>query len=534
MADALSRHVTHGQTPQMEKARADQVKNNAGGYTFQVSDTTRLNRFLTLGTDGGTYYVAERPLTRENAAFVTGLAEQNAPFLVNDTARISEAGRAPRNNPALFALAAAAGLGDTRYRQGALDVMPRVARTGTHFLTFVKYAEMFRGWGPQFTKGVANWFTSKTADDLAYQLLKYKQRDGWAMRDVMRLANSKGGLKSLATPEHRALFEYVMKGTFDADNLPALVDVAEQAHETRAVKDWVRLIASNRSLSHEMLPSEALAEADVWRAMIEHGTLPLTALLRNLARLTKLGVLAPMSVPTAVIEKLTNQDYITKSRIHPVNVLIAQRTYAAGYSRRGSSTWVPVPQVTDALDDMFYKAFGNVEPSGKSTLISLDVSGSMGSPAGDTGLSCREVTAAMSMVVAKTEPNYAIMGFSNTFVPLNISPRQRLDDVIRTINGLPFAGTDCSLPMLWAQQNNIAVDTFQVWTDNETWAGRMHPHEALKQYRRASGRDARMQVIGISATNFSIADPLDPGQLDVSGFDSAVPQLLAAHARGEV
>jgi 60 kDa SS-A/Ro ribonucleoprotein len=95
-------------------------------------------------------------------------------------------------------------------------------------------------------------------------------------------------------------------------------------------------------------------------------------------------------------------------------------------------------------------------------------------------------------------------------------------------------GTDCSLPMRWALQNNLAVDTFQVITDNETWAGQMHPHEALKQYRRQSGIEARLQVVAVSPTNFSIADPKDPGQLDVSGFDSAIPKLLADHSRGDL
>jgi 60 kDa SS-A/Ro ribonucleoprotein len=553
--DVFTRHVTPNATPQNEQARADQVVNNDGGYVFKVADKTRLNRFLTIGTEGGTYYQQEKALTRQNAAEVVRLAENSSPALIWDTVRVSQAGRAPRNNPALFALAAAAGLGNTAYRQQALDALPLVARTGTHFLTFCEYAQMFRGWGPQLCKGTANWFKRfnatgmdveqwqaghadaeahpKTIDDLAYQLLKYKQRDGWAMRDVMRLANSKNALKSGATPGQLALFDYVMKGEFNADLLPPIVDVAEQAHETRNTADWTRLIASNQSLSWEMLPSEALAEKDVWVALIECGNLPLGALLRNLGRLTRLGVIGPLNAFNKVVTaKLTSPQAVLGARIHPIAVLVALKTYGLGHGIKGKSTWTPNPQVMDALNDMFYLAFGNVVPSGKRTVIALDVSSSMGMNIADYPFTAREIAAAMALITAKTEPEYVITAFSNVFTPISISPSQRLDDVTRSVSGLNFGWTDMSLPMRWAQQQNIGVDTFQIWTDNEVNRSTMHPFEALRAYRQFSGINAKLQVCAVTPTEFSIADPTDPGMLDVSGFDAAVPNLLADHARG--
>lgn len=36
----------------------------------------------------------------------------------------------------------------------------------------------------------------------------------------------------------------------------------------------------------------------------------------------------------------------------------------------------------------------------------------------------------------------------------------------------------------------------------------------------------------MTASNVSIADPTDPGMLDVAGFDAAVPTLIADFARG--
>jgi 60 kDa SS-A/Ro ribonucleoprotein len=538
MPNVFKQHVTPGQTPQTEQARPEQVKNNAGGYTFKVSDNVALNRFLTIGTEGGTFYVNEKKLTRDNAALVIRMAEASRPELIDEVIAVSEAGRAPRNTPALFALAAAAGLGNVHYRQRALDALPRVARTGYHLLVWAEYIEMFRGWGPQLVKGVRKWYTSKSPEDLAYQLLKYKQREGWSQRDLLRLCARKSATKNYegGSAGHLALFEYVMKGDYTTGGvLPKLIDVAEQAHDTDRVSDWVRLIQGNRSLSWEMLPSGALASPAVWEALVAGGNLPMGALLRNLSRLTRLGVLAPMSSGNAlVLAKLRDQEQITKARIHPIAVLLALKTYALGHSIKGKSSWTPIPQVIDALNEMFYLAFGNVVPSGKRTVLAMDISGSMGFPIADYPFTAREIAAAMSMIVARTEPQYQFMGFSHQFIPLPISASQRLDDVVRTVSNLPFGGTDCSLPMLWAQQNQLAVDTFQVFTDNETWAGRMHPHEALAQYRKFSGIDARLQVVAVTPTDFSIADPKDAGTLDVSGFDSAVPSLLADHARGDI
>lgn len=541
MPDVFTKHA---EPRQSEPARPGQVKNNAGGYTFSVADETRLNRFLTIGTEGGTYYVDERKLTRDNAGVVARMAQAGNPALLRDAAAVSAAGRAPSNDQALFAVAAAAGLGPLDTKAAAFSTaLPQVARTGMHMLHFVKYAELHRGWGRLMVNGVRNWYLNQSVDDLAYQMLKYKSRDLWAQRDVLRLAMFKGTGRSQVPAEYLDLFAYIMKGTV-TENLPSLVYAAALAHGTRDVKDWVRLIEGNRSLSWEMLPSEALAHAQVWRALTEHGNLPAGALLRNLGRMTSLGAIKPLDIFTrTVCDVLTDPAVLKRARIHPLAVLIAIKTYAAGHGLRGKSSWSPVHQVTDALNEMFYASFGYVEPAGKRTLIALDVSGSMSSPHftpahaklyESTGLTPRDITAAMSMTVARTEPAWAITAFSHRIEQISVSPGQRLDDIIRAMDRVPMGGTDCSLPMLWAMQAKIPVDTFQVWTDNETWYGNVHPHRALEQYRQAMGIDARLQVCAAVATQFSIADPLDPRQLDVSGFDSAVPALLASHARGDV
>jgi 60 kDa SS-A/Ro ribonucleoprotein len=136
----------------------------------------------------------------------------------------------------------------------------------------------------------------------------------------------------------------------------------------------------------------------------------------------------------------------------------------------------------------------------------------------------------MALTIANTESNYAIFGFGTRFDPLNISPRMRLDTAMNNM-ALPFQGTDCALPMTYAKSTGMDVDAFVVITDNETWAGRIHPKQALDQYRQQTGIPAKLIVVGMTATNFTIADPNDKGMLDVVGFSTDTPSVIADFIR---
>ncbi|HET7231233.1 MAG TPA: TROVE domain-containing protein [Longimicrobium sp.] len=520
-----------------------QVPNSGGGFAWAVDRWGRLDRFLVLGTEGGTYYVGERELTVENAQAVAECIAEDGVRAVRRIAEISEAGRAPKNDPALFALAMAAGLGDEVTRAAALQALPRVARTGTHLLHWLRYMQAFRGWGRGVRRAVGRWYTARPARELAYQLLKYPQRDGWSHRDALRLAHPKP-----AGAEQGALLARAVTGA-----LPAGAPETEAVRLVRAVAElhanagmepgraaaWVRA----HRLTREMVPTHLLRHPVVWEALLEE--MPLTALIRNLATLTRVGVLAPGSDAVAkVVARITDAAALKRARVHPVQMLSALRTYASGRGVRGAGTWQPVAQVSDALDAAFYLAFGAVEPSGKRVMLALDVSGSMCSPVhGLQGISCREAGAAMALVTAATEPrhfftaftagNYPSMhaGFPSGLSTLDISPRQRLDDVVAKVSGLSFGGTDCALPMVEARKNGWKVDVFAVYTDSETWAGSIHPAQALRQYREAMGIAAKLVVVAMASNGFTIADPDDAGMLDVVGFDAATPALLADFAR---
>lgn len=154
-----------------------------------------------------------------------------------------------------------------------------------------------------------------------------------------------------------------------------------------------------------------------------------------------------------------------------------------------------------------------------------------GSFNGSPNLTAAEVAGVMALAVVKNQPNYWIGGFNTKMGELKITPNMRLDAVLKVMRCFDWGGTDCALPMLHAAQHNMKVDKFVTITDNELWAGNIQPVQALQDYRHKTGNPSKCVVIGTSASNFTIADPKDGGMLDIAGFDSAAPQIIATFGR---
>ena len=537
----------------------DMVENNAGGFVFKLDEWKQLERFLILGSEGGTYYVSEKKLTADNANKVLLLLKKDGVKVVEKAVEILKSGRAPRPDVAIFVLALAASKGDDATRKAALAAVPSALKTGTQLLKYVDTVNGLRGWGRGLKKAIQLWFKGRKNETLALQLVKYKQREGWSMKDVLRLAKPvpetevQGKLfgwtaknekaewaKAQVAPGDKAL-DFVW-ATEQAAQLKLVVEQAdtEQAKAILAeanqasVKKLIDLIVTYR-LPREALPTEALNKVEVWEALLQE--MPMTAMIRNLGTMSKVGLLKPLSAAEKLVfQRLTDAERIRGAKVHPIQILSALRTYSSGRGVRSAASWNVSTKVVEALDEAFELSFGAVEPAGTRHLLGLDVSGSMsgGEIAGVPGLSPSAATAALAVVAARTEPWTAIMGFDHGIRDLGVTARDSILDATKKVSINNNGGTDASLPMTWALQNKIEVDTFVVLTDSETWAGKIQPVQALEKYRQATGIGAKLIVVGMTSTGFTIADPDDAGMLDVVGFDGATPALMAKFAKGEI
>jgi 60 kDa SS-A/Ro ribonucleoprotein len=569
------------QTQAIPGREKDMAKNNAGGVTFTITPFQMLERFLILGSDQPTYYASAQKLTKDNAANVRAcLAEDVKEIGVSDAwkrtvdkiVEISVSGRAPKNAPALFALAVAStpAFSSPEIAQYATSQLSKVARTGTHLMHYADYVNGMRGWGRNLKNAFGNWLTGKNESQLAYQLAKYQNRDGWSTKDLLALAHAKtadarksallawarvGGVDALKiaaeswtrtskkgskynlTAEDIATRRGRFQSAYDlltGDSANRLISAMEAAKKATTVSEITKLIREG-GLTHEMIPTNFKTDPEVWDALLEK--MPLTAMVRNLGVMSKVGLLKPLSEASKiVVNRLHDQQYIQKSRVHPLQVMLAQGTYRQGHGFRGTSAWSPVPTVIDALEDAFYLAFANCVPTGKNIYIGIDVSGSMSWPSSmiqGTDITSAQAAAAMALVVARKEPNYAIYAFSTRMQEIGITAKDTIQSAMAKTSRMSAGGTDCALPILHAGQAGYEVDSFLTITDNETWAGAIQPIQALKNYRKARGKqDVSLIAMGMTATQYSIADPADAYNLNVVGFDANVPLLVTDFIRG--
>lgn len=522
------RTITKSETPQSEPLLNEaQVRNSAGGYVYECSLWDQLERFLILGSEGGTYYVDERALTLKNAKIVQQCLEVDAARTAFTIQEISSSGRAPKNSPAIFALALVAASPRVETRIGAYTLIGghKVLRIPTHLFELMSYLKELRGSSSGLRKAIGRWYNYFSHEDLAYQLAKYQSRHGWSHKDVLRLVRPIPNTTLQSEIFGWAVGKELNEGIETASlSFLRAVDRAKTTNSIDILDGLIRI----HKLPWECLPTWCLRDPRIWTTLVNENALPLTALLRNLGRMTNVGALRPLDALTEqVIVSLTSEPYIRKARIHPLQVLIAKKTYEQGHGEKGSLSWSPVQSISDALEDMFYLSFQNIKPSGKRIYLALDVSGSMTQACASSSLSCLEGEAALAMATLRSEPQVVLRGFSHTMVPIPIGKKTALSNAVKIMRQIPMGATDCALPIVDAYRNKLPVDAFVVYTDNETWSGPIHPMQALREYRKRTGIPAKLIVVGMTSTGFSIADPLDKGSLDVVGFDASVPQVIS-------
>lgn len=514
------------------KPLSGQIANLAGGYNFAIDDWTQLDRFLILGSENGTYYVNAVQLTYENSQCIRKLLKTYGLKVVARIVEISVNKRASNNDAALFALALAASCEDQTTRQAALANLHRVARTGSHLLQFASYIHHLRGWGRALRNAIASWFTDMPLEQLTLQAVKYSKREGWSLRDLLRLSHP----KCIDDPDRADLFQWIVKSknqdAIQSARRLRLIEGKLQAEEADSV-DEVANIICKYSLPREALPTRVLNSREVWNALLVD--MPMTAMIRNLAKMTSVGLLTPFNPASDYVSKrLLDREQLINAKVGPFQLLLALRTYAKGKGALGSLTWTPVPSIIDALDLAFDASFASVIPTKKRILVGIDVSGSMKSYTccGSPVLTAVEAAAAVASFLVRTEESVYTMAFDTKAWEFPITRKQRLDDIVAYIEKWG-GGTDLSIPITYALQNRFIVDAFIIITDNECWAGSRHNVEVLQDYRHAMNPKAKLVVMATSANKGTICDPKDPLSLGIVGFDAAASKIAMEFIGGK-
>jgi len=512
-------------TPQTQPifGRNDQKLNNAGGYVFDVPDQALLERFLTIGTENGTYYVSEQKLTVDNAKRMIEIIKKDGKNVVQTLLNFTENNRALKQDPSIFVLALACTYGDADTKKFAYNAIHKVCRTSTHLFTFCQNVQDLRGWSRGLRTGVSQFYLSKSPKDVAYQLVKYRQRNGWTHRDVLRLAHTNPRLST----GYLYLFHYAVNGSLKMSmDVPDIIHAFENAQDTDDVKELVDLI-KRYNLTWEMVPTEKLNNKEVLAALLEN--MPMTALLRNLNRFAISGLTNGRREyhTNFIVERLNDLNLLKKSHVHPITLLNTMKIYNSGHGMKGKQTWTPNQEIVDALNSSFELSFQAVEPTNKSILIAADVSGSMShSNVGGMALSPIEIAAALLLTTYKTEPNAEAVLFDTVVYPTKFGTRTSYDAVLQTVKNICGGGTDCSLPFKHALSTRTKYDAIMTLTDSETWAGSQHPIQAYATYKQTVNVNTKGIVVGMVANECTLFPAEDLDALNIAGMDSSIPELI--------
>ena len=561
MQHAALKEIHSGETPQTSPVfgrENEMTKNRAGGFGFKMTDWDAFDRFLICGTEGGTFYVGQRELTEGMASASLRVLKTDGVKAVGHLVEISMQGRAASNDQALFLLAMAITYGNKETVRIGLDSIRKVVRTGSHLLHFVSFVDGMRGWGTGLRRAIQRWYQDRPVDQMIFQLLKYRQRDGWSQRDVLRKVHPR-----VDDPRLRSLFWFICHhlvpwsqidpGPGDrSHNMMEFMGFAVPSNGPDRILDYIRLqveedsakvakmIADSDWLSHEMIRTEHKKSVKVNRALLSR--MPLAATIRSLRAMTINGSLKEMTILTeAVAERIESQEMITRQRIHPFMVLKAIHSYQqVDFSSDTESSMVdsytPIRRISTALERAYHLSFKGLTPIDKRVYIAVDISGSMSSPISEVhgknrrhdGISCRDAAACIAQVIARTAKRHILAAFDTKMV--HRPAIRENDSIATTIEKLGLwkrGGTDISQPMLDAAKRKLEVDAFIILTDGQYWAGDIHPFEALNKYRKKMGINAKMvNLIMSSSWETTVANPEDRGMLEISGMDASVPAVI--------
>lgn len=501
--------------------------NNECKPVYSITPLEQFKRFLVLGTENGTYYVNNIDLTKQTINCITSILDsENRELLLTIILEFEELNKCKKKDNLLFTLAHCCMYKTQEpsfldFRRKAYSIALKICKIPTNLFLFINFCKVIHksnsGWNNLHKKHISSWYLNKTPEELVYLVTKYNNRNNYTHRDVLRLCHPKTDNQELNN-----IFKYLVNKLTDYTVIDYINDY-EKLKSTKEPETAIKLI-EKRNFVREHVPTQLLNNKKIWKALLPK--MPLMAMLRNLNKMTNLNLFEEPSVLQHVITVISNKDIRKKAKIHPMHLLITLKMYSSGNSRQ--LNWIPNQKIVDCLDTAFYDMFTEVTPTGKRIILCLDVSGSMTYSGcfGTDAIMPIEVETALSMIYLATEKNVDIMGFSKNFIPLDISPRRRLDDNLKSINNLPFSSTDISKPFTWALEQKKEYDAFIVITDNETNCNRINPIDAFKKYKNLMQLpETKLIVLATSVSDFSIG-PTNKYILNVCGFDENVCTIM--------
>ena len=247
------------------------------------------------------------------------------------------------------------------------------------------------------------------------------------------------------------------------------------------------------------------AKADVWKNMVLEEKIGQFALLRNLRNILDQ---APEVIGKAC-QLLTQPSRIKDSKILPFR-------YYTAYKEVSDS------KVRKALQDAFNLALSNIPKLEGSTLVAVDVSGSMnGQPI--------EIGSLFAGALVKSQPIDLVV-FQSHAKEMNTGGYKDAFEVAEAIQRLSRGGTNFHAVYELLMQQRKAYDRIIFLSDGEAWMGYEAAQVSLDAYDKAKGTKTKMYFFDLAGHN--TLQWKESRLFYVPGFSEKVFDLMALMERG--
>ena len=481
--------------------------NAAGAPAYALSPRHQLAQYAATGCLNATYYAS----AGAQLATVLELCNQIDPaFIARAAVYLRERGYM-KDMPALL-LAVLAGQGADEFK----PAFRRVINNGKMLRNVVQIlrsgAVGRKSLGSRPKKLVQEWLNKASEA----QLLAAAVGNAPSLADVVKMVHPKP-----AEPWRAAFFAWLIGRPYAPADLPPLT-AAFEAYK------------ADRSQPLPDLPFQMLSALDLsaqeWARIARNGGWHMVRM--NLNTFARHGVFDIDGMAELIAGKLRDPEAIAKAGVFPYQLMAARQ-----------AAFDAVPAVVRlALDDALETALANVPAIAGRVVVCADVSGSMHSPVtgsrgtASSAMRCIDVAGLVAAAMLRKNPDAIVLPFETKVVPCQLHPGDTVMTNAAKLAALGGGGTNCSAPLDWLNEKQVAADLVIFVSDNESWMdARPRASATMEAWSAFKRRNPRARLVCIDCVPNATTQAAEREDiLNVGGFSDDVFRMIAAFAAGQL
>lgn len=491
------------------KLPAANTRNEAGGIGYAFTPKHALAQYACTGCLNGTYYASAQTQLEQ----ILETAQQVEPLFLAKLAVYARKQAYMKDVPAL--LCAILSVRDGALLERIFDTVIDNGRMLRNFVQIMRSGVVGRkSLGSRPKKLIQRWLANRS--DAA--IFSASVGNSPSLADVIKMVHPRP-----KSPSRQALYGYLIGRTFEASELPSVVQDFEAYKETRQ--------GNTPNVPFQMLSALGLGSAE-WTEIARRAPWQMTRM--NLNTFARHGVFEVPGMAQLIAERLRDPVQIARSRVFPYQLLMAYHQTAQG-----------VPAVVrEALQDAMEIAVSHVPIVDGKVYVLPDVSGSMSSPVtgyrkGSTSaVRCIDVAGLIAAAFLRSNPRAEVLAFDTRVHTLALNPRDSVMTNANRLARLGGGGTSCSVPLQELNKRKARGDLVIFVSDNESWVDTRYAHRGtavMEQWQNFKARNPAAKLVCMDIQPYAHTQAKEREDiLNIGGFSDQVFTTIHRFARGEL